>query len=307
MTIQARRGGLDVQPPPWRCARVSASVFALPAGHAALQSLCDRTLNIPSGGRVRYEPVIDLIGLTFQRLSGMRSASPAATQHSTLHYNEVAIWVMVRDAMQADAPERLLLPYIFADNTVAVAAGREIYGYPKEQGYITLPGTTAQGSVQALAAVNPATTAAAIAGATLITCRPRAMPPLSLDLLDHTASLEMLEEAIGFATSGNLLGAAGAFIEMIVGQRLNFVFLRQVAALSGGAACDLQQVVAATAVVSNVGMPDYIGWHRIHFGAFGSHPFATDLGLRLSPADQGIDAAGASIAFGFELGTGVVL
>jgi hypothetical protein len=94
---------------------------------------------------------------------------------------------------------------------------------------------------------------------------------------------------------------------MIQGKRLNFVFLRQIAAVGGGSACDLQQVVAASATVANASLPDYMGWYRILFGQFGSHPFAADLGLKLAPADNGIDAAGVSIAFGFELGAGVVL
>src|SRR5262249_46515727 len=114
-----RRGGMDVQPAPWRCEQMlHAYIFGIKARKASLQALCKRCLNDPSGGKLQYEPVLRLLGqhyvaLTFQHFPGLYPdphAAPNAlpvNQKGRHHYNEASFWVMVKDG---DRPLEMFIP-----------------------------------------------------------------------------------------------------------------------------------------------------------------------------------------------------
>jgi len=138
----ARRGALDVPPPPWRSEDVQLDAFYLHGDLAALQRLCDRSFNAPSGGQMQFRPVTRYVVLTFQRLHNLRSQAPGCETLGTLNYCEAAFWVFVQQYdREGDkvGGTVLAIPYIFAQNSLAVAAGREIYGFPKEYATVAMP------------------------------------------------------------------------------------------------------------------------------------------------------------------------
>lgn len=274
MGIYVRRGGLDVPPPPWQCDDIEAFVFYLRCSQDALQDLCDRSLNAPAGRAVRYEPVLNWAALSFQRFREMRSTSPADGLGCLLTYSEASIWVMVRDRLNEESQLELLIPYMFVDNWVAVAAGRETYGFPKEFAEISFPDNSPGGfEVRGAALANVTTPATA---RTILTCR--LAGDSSISAADVAPNLWPAVRERGPASVG--LGDMADLLALFLSQRLNFVFLRQFRRPEGGPQADGQQIIASVADPFEVR-----ALTGIYFGAelrvaqLASHPIVSDLGL----------------------------
>jgi acetoacetate decarboxylase len=261
-----RRGGPETLPPPWKCDDIAVTVFYVPADQAALMRLCDRCLNAPCG-RTQYRPLVDYVALTFQQFTGLHSLALPAADRLTISYRETSFWVIVQDAAQPDRPAEVLIPYIFVDNWLALASGREIIGFPKEladriQPPVRLASGTAfaDSYVEALAAQLPndrATTQR------ILTCSP----------------------VFGIETD-RTLARASRLLELLLSGKLPMVFLREIRAVGGGTDCDIRQLIGAVAD------PFDIRWqtirpiltpHRLVLPAVASHPIAADLGLGASP------------------------
>lgn len=275
MGIYVRRGGLDVPPPPWQCDDIEAFVFYLECSRVALQDLCNRSLNVPSGHAVRYKPVLDWAALSFQRFRGMRSTSPADGLGCQLTYSEASIWVMVQDTMREDSQLEFLIPYMFVDDWVAVAAGRETYGFPKEFAEISFPDRrTGRFEVRG-AALETAQTA--VTKRTILDCSLAGGNNVSADDVAPDlwpAVIEGNAESIGLSDMADLL-------RLFLSQRLNFVFLRQFRRPEGGTYADGQQIIASAVdpfeVRALTGI--YLG-ASLQVSKLASHPIIQDLGLR---------------------------
>ncbi len=139
MTMQTYidRGGELVYEPPFAAEGVEYYSFILDADKGKLQEICDRYLNAPIGGVRRFLPAGGFVLLACCKLSSLRSITPPYSNFGRFVEREVAFWVLVIDKVK----ERLywFLPYIFVDNTYAMAMGRELYGFPKSMGTITIP------------------------------------------------------------------------------------------------------------------------------------------------------------------------
>ena len=111
--------------------------FILDADKEKLQALCDRYLNSAIGSAGRFVPAAGFVLLACCRLPSLRSISPPHSNFGRFVEHEVALWMLVIDK----AKKRLywMLPYIFVDNTFAMAMGRELYGFPKSMGTIAIP------------------------------------------------------------------------------------------------------------------------------------------------------------------------
>ena len=77
------RGGRQVLRPPIACKNVGVHGFMFEADLAALQRLCDRYLNQPSGGRLKYVPLVPRVIIPApMRESSSRSSPPTSTSAS---------------------------------------------------------------------------------------------------------------------------------------------------------------------------------------------------------------------------------
>jgi hypothetical protein len=131
------RGGELVYQPPFLAEGVEYYGFILDADKGKLQEICDRYLNAQIGGVRRFLPAAGFVLLACCDLSSLRSITPPYNNFGRFAEREIAFWVLVIDKVK----ERLywFLPYIFVDNTYAMAMGRELYGFPKSMGTITIP------------------------------------------------------------------------------------------------------------------------------------------------------------------------
>jgi len=139
MTMQTYidRGGELVYQPPFVSDDVEYYGFILDADKIQLQELCDRYLNAAIGSARRFVPAGGFVLLACCNLPSLRSIAPPHSNFGRFVEREVAFWVLVIDKVK----QRLFwfIPYIFVDNTYAMAMGRELYGFPKSMGTIGIP------------------------------------------------------------------------------------------------------------------------------------------------------------------------
>lgn len=131
------RGGDVVYAEPYKQDETRLFAFLLPADRQRLAALCDRQLNWT--GRFRFTPLVGYVALVFADIASTYSTDPRYHGRGTMRERDVSFWVPVH----TDAPGLPALswfqPYIWVDNGIAMAAGREVYGFPKEVGILTLP------------------------------------------------------------------------------------------------------------------------------------------------------------------------
>lgn len=282
MANYVRRGGLDVSPPPWRCDDIHATIFYVQADSRKLQALCDRTLNQPSGPdpahpeltRLKFKPTVSWVALTFQRFEKMRSTAPldpGSLVRESHSYGEASFWVMVEDQVGV----RLLIPYMFIDDGICCAAGREIYGFPKEYGSIDIPDAgdpqPARFSIKALAVTSGATDAQ---NQTILECVRRRSGRPSYLLGPQDPTIVPPDAAITAMT---------ALYKLLVSGALDFVFLRQFRALGGGTGADLQQVTTAQASPFKLTSIRILLDYELLLPRLSSHMISADLGFAVAP------------------------
>ncbi|HEX8203049.1 MAG TPA: hypothetical protein VF590_21410 [Isosphaeraceae bacterium] len=144
MPAYVNRVGRQVLRPPILCQNVALHGFMFAADANVLQDLCDTYLNRPSGGRLRFVPLVPRVVTLWARTGRLQSADPRDRDLGWMTEIDVAFWVPVAEVDPAGGssrPRRLawFQPFIFVDSVAALDTGREVYGYPKQLGQFTLP------------------------------------------------------------------------------------------------------------------------------------------------------------------------
>ena len=122
------------------CERARLYCFFVEADRARVQELCDRVLKQPTGGALRYRvPRLPPVILTFGVIAGLRSLHPDHAGRGSASEPEAAIWVpavaqRLEDGHYVDDHLTIFMPYIWVDDPIAFASGREVYGFAKTQG-----------------------------------------------------------------------------------------------------------------------------------------------------------------------------
>ena len=133
------RGGDLVYPPPYLARSVTNYAFFLDADRGRLEQFLARLFAGPSAGAVDIRPIGGEVMLSVALLTEVNSTEPPHSEMSAGGSEvEVALWVTGREVRT----DRLVLvaPYMFVDSGAAMAAGREIFGFPKQDAEIRLVG-----------------------------------------------------------------------------------------------------------------------------------------------------------------------
>jgi Acetoacetate decarboxylase (ADC) len=304
------RGGELVYQPPFAAAGVEYYGFILDADKGKLEELCDRYLNAPLGGGRRFVPAGGFVLLACCNLSSLRSTTPPYNNFGNFVEHEVAFWVMVIDKSR----ERLywFIPYIFIDNTYAMAMGRELYGFPKSIGTISLPTSPAQAEQFSLD--------------TLVV---KKYPPLAKGEIKR---LVEVRKAVAGAYSGPV-GSwpdLGGLVRKVVGflddelnlfadirlvihsmddllhLRIPLLFLKQIRDVVDPAKAAYQAIVETTSVASQVHQTSLLASnYDIAIEACDSHPLRRDFGM---PAAGTLRSKiSFYVNFDFEIGLGSIV
>ena len=133
------RGGDLVYPPPYLARNVTNYAFFLEADQSRLEELFAKLFARPSAGEIDIRPIGGEVMLSVALLSAVNSTEPPHCDMSAGGTEvEVAFWATGREVRT----DRLVLvtPYMFVDSGAAMAAGREIFGFPKQDAEIRLVG-----------------------------------------------------------------------------------------------------------------------------------------------------------------------
>ena len=341
-------GALATAPGPLLCERARLYCFLLRTDRARVQQLCDRVLKEPTGGALRYVvPRLAPVILTFGTIAGLRSLHPAHSNRGSASEPEAAIWVPTiaqRFEMGRYVDEHLaiFMPYLWVDDPIAFASGREVYGFAKTQGWMPRLGDP-RGSADAGPPDPPESLVLDVYGVVeygptaevgrqrLITIRrhgarrgssAEARPhhdAEGVDLsslvahfrseLDPSSDSEQTEPARRSLNSlrrplGAVMPRGVTFAELLSEQVVRHVFLKQIRDAEHGELAALQQVVEARSSVS----PGSLRWRRlrgpfeISINQLASHPLGDELGLA---PEQTVRLAFAA-EFGFRMEPGVV-
>jgi uncharacterized protein with NAD-binding domain and iron-sulfur cluster len=135
-------GALATAPGPLLCERARLYCFFVKTDRARIQQLCDRVLSEPTGGALRYRvPRLGPVVLSLGMIAGLRSLHPAHSGRGSASEPEAAIWVpTIAQRFEAgryvDDHLAIFMPYIWVDDPIAFASGREVYGFAKTQGWM---------------------------------------------------------------------------------------------------------------------------------------------------------------------------
>jgi hypothetical protein len=120
--------------PPYRATGCLMQGLFLKGDRDAQQRFCDTVLNGPAAGALTFRAVTDQVLVTALYVDTMSSLDPVDSRKGVTQEWDVAFWSAVHGGASGapDAWRTYWLPsFMFVDSTWAMAAGREIYGYPK--------------------------------------------------------------------------------------------------------------------------------------------------------------------------------
>jgi hypothetical protein len=95
--------------------------------------------NRPSGNLLNYQPATNLILLNFVTINQQRSTEVCDWRLGYSQEREAAIWTLAENIATFPRRPGAYIPYMFVDNMAALASGREMYGFAKQAGQLTIP------------------------------------------------------------------------------------------------------------------------------------------------------------------------
>ena len=119
--------------------------FMLQADRAKMTAWCQAMFDTPSNGAVRVLPLSSYMMMSVVDIGTGRFVN--APQMGWSAERELTFWIPAvrveqRSGQTVAVALDLTMPYLVLNNPVAIASGREIFGYFKQAGQIALPGDT---------------------------------------------------------------------------------------------------------------------------------------------------------------------
>jgi hypothetical protein len=133
-------------PLPYSASDVKMFGFVFEADHDKLVTLINDALNLEANDVQHYYPVSHYVMVTFVDLGRSVATTPPYNGYGYFVAREVDFWVLtagMKKILGEWVIDPLLpafyCPFIFPNNPLAISVGREIYGYPKQQGDVNMP------------------------------------------------------------------------------------------------------------------------------------------------------------------------
>jgi hypothetical protein len=291
-------GGEQVFQQPYAARNTRLYVFLLPIpenNRDLPQRLLDKVFNQTSGGAVDFRVALPYVLLSFQRFGDLGSELPPDSLKGGFAYNEATFWLPVFDRAAHTINFSYFVPYIFADNHYAIAAGREVYGYPKALGEIILPeaGSNDLRFTLRTEVIEKFSPDALGQKAALVDIVPGATQPESIwEEWAHAA-----EHLVGKVVDKTVDEVIEFTVEDLFQPKVEMVFLKQFRDVANGALACYQSIVrGAGAITGFTGGGPLGDDFQITINSYDSHPIAADLGL--APT---IEAHGFYLDFSFNI------
>ena len=140
-------GGNTTCPGPIALKNCTMWAFMLEADGAKMELYCRQLFDTPSGGAVTVRPLAPVMMMTIVDIE--KGSFDDAVRMGWSPERELAFWIPALRIEQENGNPiathlDFVLPYLVLDNPVAIASGREIFGYSKHKGWLALPGDPGQ-------------------------------------------------------------------------------------------------------------------------------------------------------------------
>ena len=288
---------------------VRMSAFPLVADLSTLQALCDRMIAAPSGGRVRFTPLLPSVIMSFTEFPHsvfVNFAGRGVATERELSFAIPGIFTRFDGPVPVGIGFAMFMPFLFLDNSVALMTGRENYGFFKQTGQIGLPDDPGSTGFSADVYGCPSfTPTAQWSQQRLITLRRLAeaapSPALGLPWSDPMAAARNIAAAMQAAADGATLAPA-AFADFLTGS-LPQIFLKQFRDIADGTRACYQAVTLAHYKVTRLIRVSLEDRYAINLQALDSTPVAAALGL--APATE--TGLGMRVEMDMQLENGRVL
>jgi uncharacterized protein with NAD-binding domain and iron-sulfur cluster len=119
--------------------------FLFKADYKQLQALCDKYLNNPMGpdGPYRYLPLLPYAPLVYADMK-VFSLNESDRNVGWMREVDLSFWVLtvgLKRVGKLYLPDHVafFLPYLFVNNSYAIATGREVFGFQKTEGFFKTP------------------------------------------------------------------------------------------------------------------------------------------------------------------------
>lgn len=281
MVKYVERGGEQVFAAPFRQTGTRLRAWPLWADRGALQRLCDRYFNEPSGGAVDYRALFPFVLLAVAPIEATRALTPPDSGYGYTPETDVAFWIPIARGHVEKGVWKLdkivwFLPYVWVDVPTTMATGREVYGYPKELAYLEGPAgeddsLVLHAETMVLPVHEPTTE---LVRAPILEIRRGARGKKALGSIAE-AFAELITQA------SNLDRDLRRALECdLLGLEVSMVFLKQFRDIVDPTAACYQAIIESPARVERIsGGSLLIGPTTIAIWDYASHPIARDLGL----------------------------
>ena len=301
------RTGKQVFQQPFAANNVQFYGFLVAANTDSLQkNLCDKYLNGPSGGAVDFRPAGPFALIVFNKIDALNSINSPDSQKGWFSEQETAVWVLLEDRKR----EKLFWfhPYIFVDNSYAMAMGRELYGFPKSLGWFDIPNSPQEAKSFSLETLVLKQFDPKTKGTREFLIKVEQTDPTGHSV--EPAGLEtVMKEMLHLYTHQNsiikdLILAWNSASDVLHG-RAPMVFLKQFPDVGNPALACYQSILEVPSRMAKFHTGALLhGNYEITIGDFQSHPVRQDLGLVSSQINPVLSYY---VSFDFEIGNGSVI
>jgi hypothetical protein len=259
-----------------------------------LETWCENVLNAPANGVVRYKPATAQVLLMAGSFAEMTSGAQKFIGSGSVAETQLALFLLLSAEKKeggafVDAGIRIAVPYIFVDNPMSCASGREDYGYPKAMGQFNpanglgspmemkaFGGNLARGSK---AEFTPLLALERVGQAAVTAPGAQAGAP---DGEQWRPMSEIVPYFLGTAAdAAATIGTGALLVELIaalVDKSARQVFLKQFRDAQSSTAACYQAIVEAPFEVANFSWRPTPQW-TVKITPITSHPITTELGV----------------------------
>jgi uncharacterized protein with NAD-binding domain and iron-sulfur cluster len=298
------RSGMQCHLQPFACDDIALYGFFIEGSIDHLQALVDCSINEPAGGGVDYRVVSDRVLVTFAYVARGTSTLEPDKSMGYIPETSCTLWLVTAAYERGEARRiALFVPYIVVDNPWSMAAGREVYGFPKELGTFEMPKTVAEA------------TRFSVRTTVLPTFGPEVeasqQPLLEIERSQsHVPKLEraihLVEDGIGTLLRTWGLGIGNDLLSSLLDDAVNkevpAVFLKQFRDAADGRRACYQAIIETKVKVTGLEQAGFLdGGYRCRVHDYASHPVKSDLGLADSTVPTTLPF---HLKFSFEAGTG---
>jgi acetoacetate decarboxylase len=278
-------GSLMTPPAPFHSLNTTLWGFWAQGDRNRISQLCDKVFSAPTAGAVRCRPLSHYVMITWGNIGRVVSATPPYDQRGGVAEPQVSVWIPValRDPTSSHDRFAMCIPFIWLDNAMSLADGRELFGYPKSWGWPSFPAAGENPQRWKLDAFGLNYSPHALAARHHLLEIVQSDSPVEGAEAELNSLADLARHAAGRLFDGADIaadfGLAESIVSDILRDRLPNVFLKQFRSVEDGLSASLQQVVEADYEITRLSAKPVLREHELTVHQLDSHPVIDELGL----------------------------